>query len=208
MRHELTNRQQQILHFIHETVRERGYPPSIREIGEAVKLTSTSSVHSQLASLEKKGFIRRDPTKPRAVEVHLAEPVTGPPKPLPAYVPLVGQIAAGRPILAEENIEELLPLPRNLVGQGDVFGLHVRGDSMIDAGVFDGDFVIVRSQPTAEHGEMVAALLKEIEPEATVKYLHKKDGKVELRPANPNYDPIDGTNAEILGKVVTVLRHL
>jgi repressor LexA len=121
---------------------------------------------------------------------------------------MLGQIAAGQPILADENVDELLPLPRELVGQGDLFGLHVRGDSMIEAGVLDGDFVIVRSQPTADNGDMVAALLQDMEAEATVKYFHSRDGRVELRPANASYEPIDGTNAQILGKVVTVLRNL
>jgi repressor LexA len=208
MRDELTSRQRKILEVIREAVTSHGYPPSIREIGEAVGLTSTSSVHSQLAALEKKGFIRRDPTKPRAIEVYLDEPAVEQPRPLPVYVPMLGQIAAGQPILADENVDELLPLPRELVGQGDLFGLHVRGDSMIEAGVLDGDFVIVRSQPTADNGDMVAALLQDMEAEATVKYFHSRDGRVELRPANANYEPIDGTNAQILGKVVTVLRNL
>jgi repressor LexA len=208
MRDELTGRQGKILEVIREAVTSRGYPPSIREIGEAVGLTSTSSVHSQLAALERKGFIRRDPTKPRAIEVYLDEPVVEQPRPLPVYVPLLGQIAAGQPILADENVDELLPLPRDLVGQGELFGLHVRGDSMIEAGVLDGDFVIVRSQPTADNGDMVAALLQDMEAEATVKYFHSQNGKVELRPANASYEPIDGTNAQILGKVVTVLRNL
>jgi repressor LexA len=206
-RDELTSRQSRILQFIKSAVSDRGYPPSIREIGEVVGLTSTSSVHSQLSALERKGYIRRDPTKPRAIEI-FDEPPVEQPRPLPVYVPLLGQIAAGQPILADENVDELLPLPRDLVGQGELFGLHVRGDSMIEAGVLDGDFVIVRSQPTADNGDMVAALLEDLEAEATVKYFHRNGGKVELRPANPNYQPIDGTRATILGKVVTVLRNL
>jgi repressor LexA len=208
MRDELTSRQRKILGVIRDAVSDRGYPPSIREIGDAVGLTSTSSVHSQLSALERKGFIRRDPTKPRAIEVYLQHPALEPPKPLPAYVPLLGQIAAGQPILADEHVEELLPLPRDLVGQGDVFGLRVRGDSMIEAGVLDGDYVIVRKQETADNGDMVAALLDDPEPEATVKYLSKRGDKVQLLPANPAYEPIDGRGATILGKVVTVLRHL
>jgi repressor LexA len=208
MRDELSQRQRKILGVIREAVTDRGYPPSIREIGEAVGLTSTSSVHSQLEALERKGFIRRDPTKPRAIEVFIEGAPVEPPRPLPAYVPLLGQIAAGRPILADENVDELMPLPRDLVGSGELFGLHVRGDSMIEAGVFDGDFVIVRSQPTAENGDMVAAQLEDFETEATVKYFHRVGGRVELRPANQSYHPIDGTGATILGKVVTVLRQL
>ncbi len=208
MRDELSQRQRKILGVIREAVTDRGYPPSIREIGEAVGLTSTSSVHSQLEALERKGFIRRDPTKPRAIEVFTEGAPVEPPRPLPTYVPLLGQIAAGRPILADENVDELMPLPRDLVGTGELFGLHVRGDSMIDAGVLDGDYVIVRSQPTADNGDMVAAQLEDIEAEATVKYFHRLGDRVELRPANPSYQPIDGTGATILGKVVTVLRQL
>src|SRR6266496_6826781 len=139
MRDELSQRQRKILGVIREAVTDRGYPPSIREIGEAVGLTSTSSVHSQLEALERKGFIRRDPTKPRAIEVFTEGAPVEPPRPLPTYVPLLGQIAAGRPILADENVDELMPLPRDLVGTGELFGLHVRGDSMIDAGVLDGE---------------------------------------------------------------------
>jgi repressor LexA len=208
MRDELTSRQRKILEVIREAVTSRGYPPSIREIGEAVGLTSTSSVHSQLAALEKKGFIRRDPTKPRAIEVYLDEPAVEQPRPLPVYVPMLGQIAAGQPILADENVDELLPLPRELVGQGDLFGLHVRGDSMIEAGVLDGDFVIVRSQPTADNGDMVAALLPNEETEATVKHFSRRAGHVQLLPDNPAFDPIDGDGAQILGKIVAVLRRL
>ena len=204
---DLTGRQQRILEVIRSTVTNRGYPPSIREICEEVGLASTSSVYAQLQALEKKGYIRRDPTKPRAIEVHFERPPAVP-RPLPAYVPVVGQIAAGRPILAEEHVEEVLPLPRELVGQGEVFMLRVRGDSMIEAGVFDGDYVVVRQQETADHGDMVAALLEGPEPEATVKHLRLEDGKVLLMPANPAYEPIDGSNAKILGRVIAVLRRL
>lgn len=207
MRDELTARQRRILSVIREAVNEVGYPPTIREIGHAVGLTSTSSVHSQLAALERKGMIRRDPTKPRAILVS-DEPVAEHPRPLPAYVPLLGQIAAGQPILADQNVEELLPLPRDMVGQGELFGLRVRGDSMRDAGVLDGDFVVVRSQPDAQNGEMVAAM---IDGEATVKYLSRRGSTIQLLPDNPAYEPIeltDNANARILGKVVTVLRHM
>jgi repressor LexA len=208
MRDELSDRQRKILHFIQEAVVERGYPPSIREIGDAVALTSTSSVHSQLEALERKGFIRRDPTKPRAIMVSLDEQTMEPPRPLPAYVPLVGRIAAGVPITAQEQVEELLPLPRDIVGQGELFGLQVRGDSMKDAGVLDGDYVVIRKQETAQNGEMVAAMIDGDEPEATVKHFSNRDGRILLLPANDDYEPIDGTHAQILGKVVSVLRHL
>jgi repressor LexA len=203
MRRELTPRQQRILSVIREAVSEHGYPPSIREIGDRVNLTSTSSVHSQLYQLEKKGYIRRDPTKPRAIEL-----VDGAPRRFMAMVPLMtGQIAAGAPILAEENVEEHVPLPRDLVGQGELFMLRVRGDSMKDAGVLDGDMVVVRKQETAENGEMVAAMLVDgSEGEATVKTWSRQGDRVLLLPANDAYEPIDGTNAVILGKVVTVLR--
>jgi repressor LexA len=206
MHEELTTRQRRILEVICEAVGKRGYPPSIREIGDSVGLTSTSSVHAQLDALQRKGYIRRDPTKPRAIEVHCEDAVGAQPRSLPAYVPLVGRIAAGSPVLAEQQIEEEYRLPRELVGQGEeLFMLRVRGDSMIDAGVFDGDFVVVRSQPVAEDGEMVAAL---IDDEATVKHLSRKGGRVRLLPANPAYEPIDGSTAQILGKIVTVIRRL
>lgn len=209
MRRELTVRQQRILHVIRDAVNAQGYPPSIREIGDAVGLTSTSSVHSQLAQLEKKGFIRRDPTKPRAIEVY-TDGAAGQrtPRKLTAEIPVLGQIAAGTPILADPNIEEYVPLPRDWVGQGELFMLRVRGDSMHDAGVLDGDMVVVRQQETAENGEMVAAMLEGAEAEATVKTLSRQGGRVWLLPANDAYQPIDGTGATILGKVVTVLRRV
>ena len=203
----LTERQRKILAMIRETVADHGYPPSIREIGEAVGLTSPSSVHSQLEALQRKGFIRRDPTKPRTIAVHM-EGMPNTPRPLPAYVPLVGRIAAGVPITAEEQVEELVPLPRDLVGQGELFMLKVTGDSMIEAGVFDGDYVVVRSQPDAQEGEMVAAMLQGTEAEATVKHFSRKGGRVRLLPANPAYEPIEGDEVTILGLVVTVLRRL
>lgn len=209
MRRELTVRQQRILHVIRDAVNAQGYPPSIREIGDAVGLTSTSSVHSQLAQLEKKGFIRRDPTKPRAIEVYPDGPAGHrSPRKLTAEIPVLGQIAAGTPILADPNIEEYVPLPRDWVGQGELFMLRVRGDSMKDAGVLDGDMVVVRQQETAENGEMVAAMLEGAEAEATVKTLSRRGGTVWLLPANDAYEPIDGTGAKILGKVVTVLRRV
>jgi repressor LexA len=203
----LTDRQRKILAMIRETVEEHGYPPSIREIGEAVGLTSPSSVHSQLEALQRKGFIRRDPTKPRTIAVHL-EGMPNTPKPLPAYVPLVGRIAAGVPITAEEQVEELVPLPRDLVGQGELFMLRVTGDSMVDAGVFDGDYVVVRSQPDAQEGEMVAAMPNGRDPTVTVNHFSRGGGRVRLLPANPAYDPIEGNEITILGVVTAVLRQL
>jgi repressor LexA len=202
---QLTSRQRRILDVIRDAVDEHGYPPSIREIGDAVGLTSTSSVHSQLKALQRKGYIRRDPTKPRAIEVHVDEPAAAQPRPLPAYVPLLGQIAAGAPILADEQVEELMPLPRDMVGDGEVFMLRVRGDSMVDAGILDADYVVVRREQTAENGDIVAALLGD---EATVKTFSRRGGRVRLLPANSAYEPIDGSEALILGKVVTVLRRV
>jgi repressor LexA len=209
MAEELTSRQRRILEVIHDAVADRGYPPSIREIGEAVGLTSTSSVHSQLEALQRKGFIRRDPTKPRAIEVHFDNPVATVPRPLPTYVPLMSApVAAGAGTLPEDVVDELLPLPRELVGQGELFMLPVRGDSMVGAGVLDRDFVVVRRQDAADNGDMVAALLPNVEAEATVKHLSRQGGHVRLLPANPAFEPIDGDQAQILGKVVAVLRRL
>ncbi|MPZ61603.1 MAG: transcriptional repressor LexA [Propionibacteriales bacterium] len=218
----LTPRQRRVLNVIRDSVEQRGYPPSMREIGDSVGLTSSSSVSHQLRSLESKGFIRRDPNRPRALEVlhpdALGGRATAPSgesvvdvtgigdlRPDATYVPVVGRIAAGGPILAEERVEEVMPLPKTLVGEGTLFMLEVRGDSMIDAAVCDGDFVVVRQQPDAENGEMVAAL---IEGEATVKTFQKKRNQVWLLPQNDAYDPIDGTDATILGKVVTILRRV
>src|SRR5215217_2620661 len=209
MAEQLTTRQRRILEVIRDAVADRGYPPSIREIGEAVGLTSTSSVHSQLEALQRKGFIRRDPTKPRAIEVHLEEPAAAMPRPLPTYVPLMSApVAAGTGTLPEDVVEELLPLPRELVGQGQLFMLQVRGESMVGAGVLDRDYVVVRRQDSADNGDMVAALLPNDESEATVKHFSRRGGHVQLLPDNPAFDPIDGDNAQILGKVVAVLRRL
>lgn len=205
----LTPRQQRVLTVIRESLGSRGYPPSMREIGERVGLTSSSSVAHQLRTLEDKGYIRRDPNRPRALtvaEVPEADVTgTGDARPLPTYVPVVGRIAAGGPILAEERVEEVFPLPRELVGEGTLFLLEVVGDSMIDAAICSGDYVVVRQQPTAENGEIVAALL---DGEATVKTLQRKGGQTWLLPHNPAYQPIDGKDATILGKVTTVLRRL
>jgi repressor LexA len=216
----LTMRQRLILETIRASVTDRGYPPSMREIGEAVGLTSTSSVTHQLSALEAKGFLRRDPHRPRAIEVVLpdaapAEVAQPTLRAVPATasgssentvdVPLVGRIAAGGPILAEQSVEDVVTLPRQLTGQGDLFMLTVSGDSMIDAAICDGDLVVVRRQNTAENGDIVAALLDD---EATVKTFRNKDGQVWLMPHNPNYTPIDGTHARIMGKVVSVLRKI
>jgi len=209
MAEQLTTRQRRILDVIRDAVADRGYPPSIRAIGEAVGLTSTSSVHSQLEALQRKGFIRRDPTKPRAIEVHFDDPVAAVPRPLPTYVPLMSApVAAGTGTLPEDVIDELLPLPRELVGQGELFMLQVRGDSMVGAGVLDRDYVVVRRQDAADNGDMVAALLPNMEAEATVKHFSRKGGRVRLLPDNPAFEPIDGDQAQILGKVVAVLRRL
>jgi repressor LexA len=206
---DLTPRQRRILEFIADTVLDRGYPPTVREIGEAVGLTSTSSVHSQLEALQRKGFIRRDPTKPRAIEVHFDDPVAAVPRPLPTYVPLMSApVAAGTGTLPEDVVDELLPLPRELVGQGELIMLQVRGDSMVGAGVLDRDYVVVRRQDAADNGDMVAALLPNMEAEATVKYFSRRGGHVQLLPDNPAFEPIDGDQAQIVGKVVAVLRRL
>lgn len=205
----LTPRQQRILTVIREAVAADGYPPSMREIGSRVGLTSSSSVAHQLRVLEEKGFLRRDPNRPRALQVSLPgeldETGVGDARPTPTYVPVVGRIAAGGPILAEQHVEEVFPLPRELVGEGTLFLLEVVGDSMVEAAICSGDYVVVRQQPNAENGEIVAAM---IDGEATVKTLQRKDGKVWLLPHNPAFEPIDGTHATILGKVTTVLRRL
>jgi len=214
----LTPRQRKILEVIRDSVQRRGYPPSMREIGEAVQLTSTSSVSHQLTALQRKGYLRRDPHRPRALEVRLpGEPVlwvdpdatdedeTAFNRPTAAYVPLVGRIAAGGPILAEESVEDVFALPKQLVGEGTLFLLQVAGDSMIDAAIADGDWVVVRQQPVAENGDIVAAM---IDGEATVKTFKRQDGHVWLLPHNPAYQPIPGDEASILGKVTAVLRKL
>jgi repressor LexA len=213
----LTRRQQAILDVIRTSVADRGYPPSIREICEAAGLASTSSVSHQLAMLERKGFLRRDANRPRAVDVRNPGAPLGKPRrrsrsaAAPAgsepavYVPMVGRIAAGGPILAEEMVEDVLPLPRNLVGEGTLFMLKVAGDSMIEAAIADGDWVVVRQQDDATNGDIVAALL---DGEATVKTLQRRDGHVWLLPHNPAYAPIAGDDATILGRVVAVLRKI
>jgi repressor LexA len=229
--HVLTWRQRRVLQVIRESVQRRGYPPSMREIGEAVGLTSTSSVSYQLSTLQSKGYLRRDPNRPRAVEVRLPgkppvragaladdddlddaaadviEPALADSEAArdTAYVPLVGRIAAGGPILAEEVVEDVFPLPRQVVGEGTLFLLKVAGDSMIEAAIADGDWVVVRQQPVAENGDIVAAM---IDGEATVKTLKRKDGHVWLMPHNAAYEPIPGDEAAVLGRVVAVLRRV
>src|SRR6202167_1091028 len=221
--HVLTWRQRKVLQVIRESVQKRGYPPSMREIGEAVGLTSTSSVSYQLSTLQKKGYLHKDVGRPRTVEVRLPGHPAVRPEPareeeaaadipgidIPSqeaiYVPLVGRIAAGGPILAEQSVEDVFPLPRQLVGEGTLFLLKVAGDSMINAAIADGDWVVVRQQPDALNGDIVAAM---IDGEATVKTFKKSDGHVWLMPHNPSYAPILGDESSILGKVVAVLRRV
>ena len=212
----LTQRQRRVLEVIRDSIERRGYPPSVREIGEAVGLSSASSVAHQLSVLQKKGWLRRDPNRPRALDVRLpgelsiagataAQPAGDDTVPTPTYVPLVGRIAAGGPVLAEQAVEDVFPLPRELVGEGTLFMLKVVGDSMVEAAICDGDWVVVRQQQHAEQGEIVAAM---IDGEATVKTYKRRDGHVWLLPHNPNYAPIPGDEATILGRVVTVLRRV
>jgi repressor LexA len=227
----LTVRQRRVLETIRDSIERRGYPPSMREIGEAAGLASPSSVSHQLRALESKGYLRRDPNRPRAIEVMSpdaparptrasddarrslvslpAPPVDetgiGDERPEASYVPVVGRIAAGGPILAEEAVEDVFPLPRQLVGEGNLFLLNVVGDSMVDAAICDGDWVVVRQQPVAENGDIVAAML---DGEATVKTFRRRDGHVWLIPHNEQYEPILGDDATILGRVTTVLRKI
>src|SRR6266536_3073524 len=217
--HVLTWRQRRVLQVIRESVQRRGYPPSMREIGEAVGLTSTSSVSYKLSTLQNKGYLRRDAGRPRTVEVRLpGHPAVRPEAEGPeeaavldiasqdaAYVPLIGRIAAGGPILAEEAIEDIFPLPKQLVGNGTLFLLKVVGDSMINAAIADGDWVVVRQQPVADNGDIVAAM---IDGEATVKTFKRADDHIWLMPHNPIYTPIPGDDATILGKIVAVLRRV
>lgn len=221
----LSARQRRMLEIIRDSLAAHGYPPSFREIGDAAGLASSSSVAHQLKQLELKGFIHRKPGQPRAMELHLPESLQPTPAqpaasaaelptditgindafPTAVNVPMVGRIAAGGPILAEEHLEEVFPLPKQLVGDGVTFMLEVHGDSMVDAAICDGDWVVVRQQPDANNGEIVAALLDD---EATVKTLKKTPGQVWLLPHNEAYSPIDGNHARILGKVVAVLRRV
>ncbi len=202
---DISDRQRQILDLILETVQRRGYPPSVREIGDAVGLSSPSTVHSHLSTLVEHGYLRRDPSKPRAIEV-VDHGRDGDLRRAPVRdVPLVGRIAAGSPILAEEDIEEIFPLPTEIVGNDPVFMLRVRGDSMIDAGIFDGDLVVIRRQPDANDGDLVAALIDG--EEATVKRLRRDSGRIVLVPENRSYEPmVFEEGVEVLGRVVAVLR--
>jgi repressor LexA len=205
----LTQKRKEILDCIAESLRERGYPPSVREIGEQVGLTSSSTVHAHLAVLQREGYLRRDPTKPRAIEVRYdpSSKIVVDARPT-RHVPLVGSVAAGTGVLAQENVEELLPLPEDFTGTGTLFMVAVRGDSMIDAGILDGDFVVVRQQPGAEEGEIVVAGIPG--DEATVKRFSRRGDKVVLIPANERLAPMefDGADVVVYGKVVTVLRRL
>jgi repressor LexA len=220
----LSPRQEKVLQFVRDAVRRHGYPPSMREIGEAVGLKSTSSVSYQLEALAKKGYLQRHSGRPRTTEL-LSGPAAEPaaeespedrppvfdfPSQEAAYVPWIGQIAAGGPIIAKQQIEDTFPLPKQLVGEGEHFLLQVRGDSMINAAITDGDWVVIRAQEDAENGDIVAAMLEGQgdEGEATVKTFKRSDGHVWLMPHNPIYDPILGDEAKILGRVVSVLRRI
>jgi repressor LexA len=201
----LSKRQQEILDFIKKEVQTKGYPPSVREIGEAVGLASSSTVHGHLARLESKGLIRRDPTKPRAIEILDSEFTTNIPKSNVVNVPVIGKVTAGQPITAVENVEEYFPLPDRLVSPDDqVFMLEIMGDSMIEAGILDGDYVIARQQQTANNGDIVVAMTDE--NEATVKRFFKEKDYVRLQPENSNMEPIILRNVTILGKVIGVYR--
>lgn len=209
MADELTERQQAILDFIVAQQRVRGFPPSVREIGEAVGLTSPSTVHSHLATLQRRGYLRRDPTKPRAIEVRY-DPQSGATaerRPV-HHVPLVGDVAAGTDVLAQENVEELMPVPADLTGDGNLFALRVRGDSMIDKGILDGDFVVARQQPEAKDGDIVVAGIPG--EEATVKTFTRQGSRIVLVPANERLAPMeyDAEEVAVYGKVVTVMRRL
>ena len=205
----LSGKRQQILEYIGDCLRARGYPPSVREIGEAVGLTSSATVHSHLAVLQREGYLQRDPTKPRAIQVRYEASsklamAAGPVR----HVPLVGEVAAGTGVLAQQNVEEIVSLPEQFTGTGTIFMLRVRGDSMIDAGILDGDFVVVRQQPDAENGDIVVAGIPG--DEATVKTFARRRGKVVLTPANPSLEPmeLDPDDVTVFGRVVTVLRRL
>lgn len=205
----LTARQREVLEMIETHVREHGYPPSVREIGQAVGLTSPSTVHSHLNALERRGYLRRDPTKPRAIEVRWDPSSNAAIDRRPTqHVPLVGDVAAGTDVLAQENVEEVFPLPADFTGEGDLFMLRIRGESMIDAGILHGDFVICRAQASAQDGDLVVAGIPN--EEATVKTFTRKDDHIVLVPANPEFVPmeLDPTEVAVYGKVVTVIRRV
>jgi repressor LexA len=209
MADDLTDRQREILHFIVTQQQDRGFPPSVREIGEAVGLTSPSTVHSHLATLQKRGYLRRDPTKPRAIEVRY-DPASGASaerRPV-HHVPLVGDVAAGTDVLAQENVEELVPVPADLTGDGSLFMLRVRGDSMVGVGILDGDFVVVRQATEARDGDIVCAGIPG--EEATIKTFTRQGSQIVLVPANDRLSPMafDAAEVEVFGKVVTVMRRL
>ncbi len=206
---QLTARQRQVLECIEASMRDRGYPPSVREIGDSIGLASPSSVHAQLSTLQKLGYLRRDPTKPRAIEVRY-DPLSGATverRPV-RHIPLVGDVAAGTDVLAQENVEEVVPVSSDLTGDGDLFMLRVRGDSMIEAGIFDGDFVVVRSQPTANNGDVVVAGIPG--EEATVKTFTQNGDQIVLVPSNARLTPMEfhADEVTVFGKVVTVMRRL
>jgi repressor LexA len=205
----LTDRQRQILDFLTEYVDGHGYPPTVREIGEAVGLASPSTVHAHLANLERAGFLKRDPTKPRAIEL-FREPKAAPPGPDVHKLPLIGQVAAGGPLLAEDNIEDYLAVPEPLSKGGEEFLLRVKGDSMINAGILDGDIVVVQREQAAENGDIVVALAGEDETanEATVKRFFRESGRIRLQPENDALEPIYAEHVQILGKVIGVFRQL
>ena len=206
---DLTERQRQVLEFIDAEIRERGYPPSVREIGEAVGLSSSSTVHAHLAALQDKGFLKRDPTKPRAMELVYESGSGAAIERRPVrHVPLVGDVAAGTGVLAAENVEETVPVPQDFTGAGQLFMLRVRGDSMVDAGILDGDYVVVRQQSDADPGEIVVAGIPG--EEATVKTFLRRRGKIVLRPENPAMSEMvfEPNDVSIYGKVVTLLRRL
>ena len=203
MPEDLTGRQAKILEYLVDTLRKRGYPPSVREIGSAVGLSSSSTVHAHLAQLEAKGFIKRNPTRSRAIEL-VDKALYSRPSKETLNVPLVGRVTAGTPVLASENIEDYFPIPTEFVGAGEFFMLRVRGDSMIQAGILDGDHVIVRKQDAAENGDIVVALVNG--DEATVKRLYREKDHVRLQPENPHMDPIVAVDVRVLGKVVGLVR--
>lgn len=205
---DLSERQQEILSYIQREVQRKGYPPSVREIGEAVGLSSSSSVHAQLEKLEQLGYLRRDPTKPRAIEVLAGSDASVDLEFTPSdllNVPIVGAVTAGMPILAEQNVQSYFPLPKDFTRSTDVFMLRVKGDSMINAGIFDGDLVIVNREPNAVNGDIVVALLGE---EATVKRFYKEQQQIRLQPENESYQPIMATDVKILGRVIGLIRRI
>ncbi|WP_377889153.1 transcriptional repressor LexA [Alkalihalobacillus sp. R86527] len=203
----LSKRQQDILDFIKVEVKQKGYPPSVREIGEAVGLASSSTVHGHLARLEKKGYIRRDPTKPRAIEVLGLEETIDIPRPETVNIPVIGKVTAGQPITAIENVEEYFPLPEHFVQDDEhTFMLIIEGDSMIEAGIYNGDMVIVKQQPTANNGDIVVAMTED--SEATVKRFFKESNYFRLQPENSSMEPIILDSVSILGKVVGVFRSI